>query len=50
MSNHLANIKQANLRTRSRDLMFAAFVALAAIVSVASIGTAIDAASQITQR
>ena len=31
--------------SRLRDLMFAAFVALAAIVSATAIGTAVDAAS-----
>ena len=43
MSTRLTAIKLANVRTRSRDLMFAAFVALAAIVGVSSIGTAINA-------
>lgn len=44
MSTRLAAIKLANTRTRSRDLMFAAFVALAAVIGVTTIGTAIDAA------
>ena len=50
MSTRLANIRLANTRSRSRDLLFAAFVALASIVSISSLGTAIDAASQAATR
>lgn len=50
MSTHLLNIHLANTKSRTRDLLFTAFVALASIVSIASIGTAVDAAHIITQR
>jgi hypothetical protein len=49
MSTHLLNIKLANTKSRSRDLLFVAFVALASVVSIASIGTAVDAAHLIAQ-
>ncbi len=45
MSTRLAAIKLSNVRSRSRDLMFAAFVALAAIVSISTLSTAVDVAS-----
>ena len=50
MSTRLANIERANTKSRSRDLLFAAFIALTTVVSIASIGTAVDAAMQIAQR
>lgn len=50
MSTRLANIRRANVRTRSRDLLFAAFVALAAIVSVSALGTAVDVATQVASK
>ena len=46
MSTRLANIERANTKSRSRD----AFIALTTVVSIASIGTAVDAAMQIAQR
>jgi hypothetical protein len=50
MSPRLARIQLANVQSRSRDLMFAAFVALASIISIATIGTAVDAAHQLAPR
>lgn len=50
MSTRLANIKLANTKSRSRDLLFAAFVALASVISIATIGTAVDAATSVAQR
>ena len=50
MPTRLANIQRANLRTRSRDLLFAAFVALAAVVSISALGTAVDAATQVASK
>jgi hypothetical protein len=50
MSVHLLNIKHANIKSRSRDLLFIAFVALTSVVSIASIGTAVDAAHLVAQR
>ncbi len=41
----LDTIARRQRSTRVRDLMFAAFVALAAAISVATISTAADAAS-----
>jgi hypothetical protein len=45
MSNRLATIANRQRRSRTRDLVFAAFVALAAIVSATSIGTAASASA-----
>jgi len=50
MSNHLTDIVSRQRTSRSRDFLFAAFVALAAVLSVATLGTAIDAATQIASR
>ena len=50
MSTRLANIKLANSKSRSRDLLFAAFVGLASVVSIATIGPAVDAAHVVAQR
>ena len=50
MSNRLANIASRQRTSRSRDVLFAAFVALAAVVSVATLSTAVDAATQIASR
>lgn len=41
----LANIASRQRSTRVRDLMFAAVVALAAMIGVSSVGTAANAAS-----
>ena len=45
MSNHLTSIEARQRRSRVRDLMFAAFVVLASVVSLASVSTAAQAAS-----
>ncbi len=45
MSNRLATIANRQRSTRVRDLVFAAFVALAAAIAVTSVGAAADAAS-----
>lgn len=45
MTNRLDTIVTRQRSTRIRDAMFAAFVALAAVISVSSIGVAADAAS-----
>jgi hypothetical protein len=50
MSNRLATIASRQRRSRTRDLVFAAFVALAAIVSATSIATAARASAPIASR
>jgi hypothetical protein len=50
MSNRLASIATRQRRSRTRDLVFAAFVALAAIVSATSIGTAARASAPMASR
>ncbi len=50
MSNRLANIATRQTKTRARDLLFAAFVALAAVVSVSTVGAAVDAATHVASR
>ena len=47
MSNRLATIATRQRRSRTRDLVFAAFVALAAIISAMGIGTAARASAPI---
>jgi len=47
---HLIAIETRQRKSAVRDLMFAAFVALAAVVSISSLGTAVAAASTIVQR
>jgi hypothetical protein len=47
MTNRLDTIATRQRRSRSRDIVFAAFVALAAIVSATTIGTAARAAAPI---
>jgi hypothetical protein len=42
---HLDTIARRQRTTRARDLMFAAFVVLAAAISVTSVGAAAEAAS-----
>ena len=44
-TNHLESIATRQRSTRLRDALFAAFVALATVVSASSIGTAAAAAS-----
>jgi len=46
-TNRLATIALRQRRSRSRDLVFAAFVALAAILSAATVGTAASASAPI---
>ena len=50
MSNRLQNIATRQTKTRARDFLFAAFVALAAIVSVSTVSTAVDAATHVASR
>jgi len=45
MSNHLANVADRQKKSFVRDVVFASFVALAAIVSVSTVGTAVAAAN-----
>ncbi len=45
MSNHLATIATRQKQSFVRDLLFAALVALAAVVSISSVGTAVTAAN-----
>ena len=49
MSNRLQTIATRQRRTFARDLLFSALVALAAIVSVTSVGTAAKAANTTAQ-
>ncbi len=44
MTNRLQNITTRQAKTRARDVVFAAFVALAAVISVSTLTTAADAA------
>ena len=48
--NHLNTIAARQTKTRLRDAMFACFVALAAAMTVTSIGTAAAASVHMTQR
>jgi hypothetical protein len=45
MTTRLQNIATRQSQSRARDLLFAAFVALAAVISVSSLSTAAHAAS-----
>jgi hypothetical protein len=45
MSNHLAAVAARQKKSFVRDVVFAALVALAAVVSVSSVGTAVAAAN-----
>jgi hypothetical protein len=47
---HLDTIVTRQSKSFVRDVLFAAYVALAAVVSVASIGTAVQASTQVAQR
>ena len=47
---HLNAIETRQRKSAARDLMFAAFVALAAIISISTVSTAIVAASSVAQR
>ena len=50
MSNRLEAIQTRQRRSRTRDLMFAAFVALATAISVSAVGTAMSAATTVAHR
>jgi hypothetical protein len=50
MTNRLSNIAARQTKTRARDLVFAAFVALAAVISVSTISTAADVATHVASR
>ena len=50
MTNRLATIATAQKKTRARDLVFACFVALAAVVSVTTVSTPASAAAPIASR
>ena len=50
MSNRLQNIVARQAKTRARDVLFTAFVALAALVSVSTVAVAADAAQTIASR
>ena len=51
MSTHLADIATRQRKSRARDFLFAAVVALAAAISITSLQTAADAAqSHVAQR
>jgi hypothetical protein len=50
MSTRLETIVTRQKKTFLRDVVFAGFVALAVVVSVASIGTALQVTTQIAQR
>jgi hypothetical protein len=45
MSNHLAAVAARQKKSFVRDVVFAGLVALAAVVSVSSVGTAVAAAN-----
>lgn len=47
MTNRLDTIANRQRRSRSRDLLFAAFVALAAIISATTVGAAARASAPI---
>ena len=47
---HLQAIETRQRKSASRDLLFAAFVALAAVISVSTVTSAIIAASTVAQR
>jgi hypothetical protein len=49
-TNRLATIATRQRRSRTRDLVFAAFVALAAIIAATSVATAADASTPIVSR
>lgn len=47
---HLNAIETRQRKSAARDLLFAAFVALAAIISISTVTTAITTASSVAQR
>jgi len=46
-TNRLSNIEIRQRKTRARDILFAACIALAAVVSITSVSTACDAATPV---
>jgi hypothetical protein len=50
MSNRLEDIQTRQRRSRTRDLMFAAFIVLAAAISVSTVGSAMVSASTLANR
>lgn len=47
---HLNAIENRQRKSASRDLLFAAFVALATVISISTVTTAVAAASTLAQR
>lgn len=50
MTNRLQNIATRQAKTRARDALFAAFVALATVVGITTVTTAAHAASTVVTR
>lgn len=50
MTNRLENIATRQAKTRARDALFAAFVALATVIGVTTVTTAAHAASTVVTR
>ena len=51
MTNRLQTIATRQAKTRVRDVLFAAFVALATVISITTVGAAADGAStQVSSR
>jgi hypothetical protein len=50
MTTRLETIATRQKKSFVRDVVFAAFIALAAVVSVASVSTAVQASTQVAQR
>lgn len=50
MTNRLDTIATRQRRSRSRDIVFAAFVALAAVISATTVGTAARASAPVAAR
>jgi hypothetical protein len=46
-SNRLATIEKRQRNGRTRDLLFACFIALAAVLGATTVGTAVQASSQV---
>ena len=50
MMSHLENIAARQRKSLLRDALFAAFVALAAIVSISTVGQAVEASAVVAHR
>ncbi len=50
MSTRLESITTRQKKSFVRDVVFATFIALAAVVSIASVSTAVAASTQVAQR